>query len=178
MAARCGLGRRSGAGLSAADQFVDRQSTRLPGGARHQVQRGEGGFLRCDLRHRPHPGRQGAAHGDVRESEDLQDRLPDPAQPGRRVRCGTADPVRRIDPHHVARPSRVLARARRHQAADGRRSKQPTVGHRQLFAGDPGADRRYAGAQGGTRQFAIPARHQHPRADPASTRAELLHPRL
>ena len=43
------------------------------------------------------------------------------------------------------------------------------MGHRQLFACDPGADRRCAGAQGGARQFAIPAGHQHPRADPART---------
>ena len=80
--------------------------------------------------------------------QDLQDRLPDAAQPRRRIRIGAADPVRQVDTHHVARPPRVLARARRHQAADGRRAEQPAVDHRQLFAGDPGADRRRAGAQG------------------------------
>ena len=55
--------------------------------------------------------------------------------------------VRHDHSHHVARPSRVLARARRHQAAHRGRAEQPAVGDRQLFAGDSGADRRRTGAQ-------------------------------
>ena len=103
--------------------------------------------------------------------EDLkitQDRLPDAAEPRRRLRGRAAEASSRAKiTHDLARPAEVVAGARRHQAADGRGAEQPAAGDRQLFAGDPGADRRRAGAEAGAERLAVPARDQHPRADPA-----------
>ena len=139
----------------------------------------QGRDLRRHLRHRAHAGRQGAAHRGLREPEDLEDRLPDAAGPRRRLQRRAADGVRARRAHDLARPARGLAGAGRHQAADGRGAEQPAAGDRQLLAGDPGADRRRAGAEAGAGPSARPARHQHARADPAGRlRRQVLHPRL
>ena len=50
---------------------------------------------------------------------------------------------------------RGVARARRHQAADGRGAEQSAAGDRQLLAGDSRADRRRAGDEAGARSLAV-----------------------
>ena len=171
---------RRGAGLPAAGQQVGRQPDRLPRRAGDQADGAKDENLRRDLRHRAHAGRQGHAHGGVRE----------PAASPRSTsrRCPTAE--RRTPPscrHSSPRTVRTIsldrlrgvARAGRHQAADGRGAEHAAAGDRQLLAGDPGADRRRAGAEAGAGPSACAARHQHPGADPAGRlRRQLLHPRL
>ena len=52
------------------------------------------------------------------------------------------------------------------QAAHGAGAEQSAAGAGQLFAGDPGADRRRAGDEAAPDNTALPARAQHARADP------------
>ena len=151
---------RAGARLPAAGQQVGRQPDRLPRRARDQGHRREGRDVRRDLRHRAHAGRQGRAHRRLRGPEDHQDRLPDAAESRRRLRARAAEGVREQDQDDLARPAAVVARARRRQAADGRGAEQSAAGHRQLLAGDPGADRRRAGVE---------ARAEHDRGSSASS---------
>ena len=112
----------------------------------------EGPGLRRALRHRAHAGRQGRAHRRVREPADLEDRLPDAARQRRELSRPSSP---RNSRRRCARSS--LDQLQASLAAAG--VKPPTVevaqqsaaGHRQLLAGDPGADRRRAGDQAGAR---------------------------
>ena len=179
VAARPQHHQRGGARLPAAGQQVGRQPDRLPRGRRHQTDRRQGRNLRRDLRHRAHAGRQGRAHRRVREPEAHQDRFPVAAGSRRCLWRGFAEAVRLGSQDDLARPPQRIAGARRHQAADRRGAEQSAAGPRQLLARDPRADRRRAGDEAGAEQLALPARHQHPRADSAGRlRQQLLHPRL
>ena len=167
VAARGRSFQRPDAGLPAAGHQLDRQPARLPCGAGLQARRREGGELRRHRRQRTHAGRPGAAHGDLREPAHLEDRLPHLARPRRGLCDAGADAVCATGAHDRARPPRGVAGAGRHQAADGGGAERCAAGLRQLLAGDPGADRRRAGAQAGAGPFALPAHHQHQGADPA-----------
>ena len=72
--------------------------------------------------------------------------FPDAARPRRGLRGRTADRDGERRAHDRARPPDDLARAQRHQAADGGGAEQPAEGLHQQLAGHPGADRRRAGA--------------------------------
>ena len=103
------------------------------------------------------------------DMQDHQDRLPDAAESRRRLRARAARRnSRRKVTHDLARPAAVVARGRRRQAADGRGAEQSAAGassatRRRILVPIDGAPVMKPVPD----RLAVPARHQHARADPA-----------
>ena len=168
VAARRRPHQRAGARLPAAGQQVGRQPDRLPCGARDQGHRREGRDLRRDLRDRPHAGRQGRAHGRVREHERSARSI------SRRCRIA-ARPTCRSCRRNSARKIRTIALDRLQSSLAIAGVKPPTV---EVQNNPPQVLVSYSPAilvpiDGAPVMKPVPsdsryqARHQHARADPA-----------
>ena len=106
------------------------------------------------------------APGRLREPQDHEERYLDAGRTAARHTPPSCRPrsskVRSISLDRLTTRSRSTASP---PTVAGR--QQSAADPRQLPAGDPGADRRRAGAQARARRQPLPARHQHARADPA-----------